>query len=36
LEETKDVLSVGKTRGLITGDEMTEDGLDPVELLDVV
>jgi hypothetical protein len=36
LEKTTDVLIEGKTRGLITGDTMTEDGLDPVELLDVV
>ncbi len=32
----RDVLKAGKTRGLITGDTMSEDGLDPVELLDVV
>ncbi len=36
MEETTDLLKAGETRGLITGDEMTEDGLDAVELLDVV
>jgi hypothetical protein len=36
LEEMADLLKAGMTRGLIKGDEMTEDGLDPVELLDVV
>jgi hypothetical protein len=36
LEEPIDVLKAGKIRGLMTGDTMTEDGLDAVELLDVV
>jgi hypothetical protein len=36
LEETKDVLSAGKIRGLMTGDTMTVDGLDAVELLEIV
>ncbi len=35
MEETTDVLSAGKTRGM-SGDTMSEDGLDAVELLDVV
>ncbi len=36
MEEPIDVLKAGKIRGLMTGDTMTEDGLDAVELLDVV
>ncbi len=31
-----DVLKAGETRALMAGDTTTEDGLDPVELLDVV